>query len=154
MPLSRRAASKRLPSGACERPYRSAAPGAGLKHGYLRAADERATFLEQATIVAEKMIPGVRVIPFGHMGDGNIHFNLSRPEGDDGANMMSMAHDLEVAVHDLAVELDGSFSAEHGIGKLKRDELARYKSDVELDLMQRLKFALDPNGIMNPGKIL
>ena len=112
------------------------------------------TFLEQATIVAEKMIPGVRVIPFGHMGDGNIHFNLSRPEGDDGANMMSMAHDLEVAVHDLAVELDGSFSAEHGIGKLKRDELARYKSDVEFDLMQRVKSALDPNGIMNPGKIL
>ena len=68
--------------------------------------------------------------------------------------MMSMAHDLEVAVHDLAVELDGSFSAEHGIGKLKRDELARYKSDVEFDLMQRVKSALDPNGMMNPGKIL
>ena len=68
--------------------------------------------------------------------------------------MMAKAHDLELAVHDLAVQLDGSFSAEHGIGKLKRDELARYKSDVEFDLMQRVKAVLDPNGTMNPGKIL
>ena len=128
--------------------------GAGLKHDISVPLTSVPTFLEQATIVAEEMIPGVRVIPFGHMGDGNIHFNLSRPEGDDGANMMAMAHDLEVAVHDLAVELDGSFSAEHGIGKLKRDELARYKSDVEFDLMQRVKSALDPNGMMNPGKII
>ena len=88
------------------------------------------------------------------MGDGNIHFNLSRPADNDGAEMMAKAHDLEVAVHDLAVELDGSFSAEHGIGKLKRGELARYKDEVELDLMKAVKNVLDPRGMMNPGKIL
>ena len=128
--------------------------GPGLKHDISVPLTNVPSFLEQATIVAEDMIPGVRVIPFGHMGDGNIHFNLSRPEGNDGAEMMAKAHDLEIAVHDLAVDLDGSFSAEHGIGKLKRDELARYKSDVEFDLMQRVKLALDPNGTMNPGKVL
>ena len=68
--------------------------------------------------------------------------------------MMAKAHDLEVAVHDLAVELDGSFSAEHGIGKLKRGELARYKSKVEFDLMRKIKVALDPKNTMNPGKVL
>ena len=100
------------------------------------------------------MIPGIQVIPFGHIGDGNIHFNLSRPEGEDGGRLIEKAHDLEVAVHNLAVSLDGSFSAEHGIGKLKRAELARYKSNIELDLMQRVKAAIDPKGTMNPGKIL
>ena len=68
--------------------------------------------------------------------------------------MMAKAHDLEVSVHDLAVKLDGSFSAEHGIGKLKRGELARYKSDVEFDLMRKVKDVIDPNGTMNPGKVL
>ena len=128
--------------------------GLGLKHDISVPLTSVPTFLEKATTMAENMIPRVRVIPFGHMGDGNIHFNLSRPEGDDGANMMAKAHALELAVHDLAVQLDGSFSAEHGIGKLKRDELARYKSDIEFDLMKRVKAALDPNGTMNPGKIL
>lgn len=128
--------------------------GPGLKHDISVPLTKVPDFLDRATQVAEDMIPGVYVIPFGHMGDGNIHFNLSRPPESDGAEMMTKAHDLEVAVHDLAVELDGSFSAEHGIGKLKRGELARYKSDVEFELMQTIKGVIDPNGTMNPGKIL
>lgn len=128
--------------------------GAGLKHDISVPLTNVPAFLEQATDIVEAMIPGVNVIPFGHMGDGNIHFNLSRPPETDGAEMMAKAHDLEVAVHDLAVDLDGSFSAEHGIGKLKRGELARYKSDVEFDLMRKIKAALDPNDTMNPGKVL
>lgn len=128
--------------------------GAGLKHDISVPLTSVPIFLEKATMVSEHMIPDVQVIPFGHMGDGNIHFNLSRPEGDNGNEMMKKARDLEFAIHDLAVELDGSFSAEHGIGRLKRAELARYKSEIEFDLMQRVKDALDPKGTMNPGKIL
>ncbi|PPR61717.1 MAG: putative FAD-linked oxidoreductase [Alphaproteobacteria bacterium MarineAlpha4_Bin2] len=128
--------------------------GAGLKHDISVPLTSVPSFLDRATEAAEDMIPGVKIIPFGHMGDGNIHFNLSRPEGDDGRRMMEKAHDLEIAVHDLAVELDGSFSAEHGIGRLKRGELARYKSEIEFELMQRVKAALDPKGTMNPGKVL
>lgn len=128
--------------------------GAGLKHDISVPLTQVPVFLQKATETAEAMIPGVRVIPFGHMGDGNIHFNLSRPADSDGADMMAKAHDLEIAIHDLAVELDGSFSAEHGIGKLKRGELARYKDEVELDLMKTVKNVLDPQGTMNPGKVL
>lgn len=128
--------------------------GPGLKHDVSVPLTSVPEFLTRATATAERMIPGVRVIPFGHMGDGNIHFNLSRPADSDGGEMMAKGHDLEVAVHDLAVALGGSFSAEHGIGKLKKRELARYKPAVELELMATVKQALDPAGTMNPGKIL
>ena len=128
--------------------------GAGLKHDISVPLTNVPEFLEKATGIAEAMITGVNVIPFGHIGDGNIHFNLSRPPKTDSAEMMAKAHDLEVAVHDLAIQLDGSFSAEHGIGKLKRGELARYKSKVEFDLMRKIKVALDPKNTMNPGKVL
>jgi FAD/FMN-containing dehydrogenase len=128
--------------------------GPGLKHDISVPLTNVPEFLDRATDLATAMIPGIRVIPFGHIGDGNIHFNLSQPPETDRAKMMEKAHDLEVSIHDLAVELDGSFSAEHGIGKLKRHELARYKSDVELDLMQKMKDVIDPNGTMNPGKVL
>ena len=128
--------------------------GPGLKHDISVPLTSVPEFLDRATDIATEMIPGIRVIPFGHMGDGNIHFNLSRSPETDGSKMMQKAHDLEVSVHDLAVKLGGSFSAEHGIGKLKRDELARYKSDIELELMQKVKDVIDPNGTMNPGKVL
>ena len=128
--------------------------GPGLKHDISVPLTNVPEFLDRATTLATTMIPGICVIPFGHMGDGNIHFNLSCPPETDGAEMMAKAHDLEVSVHDLAVKLDGSFSAEHGIGKLKRGELARYKSDVEFDLMRKVKDVIDPNGTMNPGKVL
>jgi FAD/FMN-containing dehydrogenase len=100
------------------------------------------------------MIEGVRVAPFGHIGDGNIHFNLVQPDGADRTEFLERTHEIEVKIHDIATDLEGSFSAEHGIGQLKRDELARYKQPVEREMMLRIKTALDPKGLMNPGKVL
>jgi FAD/FMN-containing dehydrogenase len=88
------------------------------------------------------------------MGDGNIHFNLSQPLGEDREAFLDRTEHIEHVIHDIAVALDGSFSAEHGVGVLKKPELARYKTPVEIDLMRHIKQALDPDGIMNPGKIL
>ena len=93
-------------------------------------------------------------MPFGHLGDGNIHFNLTQPVGMDAQAFLDAWDHIERLVCDLAADLGGSFSAEHGIGELKRSSLLRYKSPVEIDLMRRLKRALDPHNIMNPGKIL
>jgi D-lactate dehydrogenase (cytochrome) len=99
-------------------------------------------------------MPEATVVAFGHLGDGNIHFNLSPRAETDPARFLARTEAVNRVVHDIAAAMDGSFSAEHGIGVLKRGELRRYKSAVELDLMRRLKTALDPDGIMNPGKLL
>lgn len=111
-------------------------------------------FIDQASGAVEAAMPGIRVCAFGHLGDGNIHFNLSQPRGMDRAVYMAQWDRLERIVSDIAASLDGSFAAEHGIGELKRESLLRYKSDVEIELMRRLKRTLDPGGIMNPGKVL
>ena len=111
-------------------------------------------FLDRARVAAEDTIADVRVAPFGHIGDGNIHFNLVQPVGADRAAFLARTHEIEVKIHDIATGLDGSFSAEHGIGQLKRDELTRYKQPVEREMMQRIKTTLDPKGLMNPGKVL
>jgi FAD/FMN-containing dehydrogenase len=94
------------------------------------------------------------VVAFGHLGDGNIHFNLSVPEGGDDRAFLDHWAAFSRIVHDVVISLGGSIAAEHGIGRLKRDELERTKSKVELDLMRTLKQALDPKGLMNPGRIL
>src|SRR5512134_3182286 len=99
-------------------------------------------------------MPGIRVVAFGHFGDGNIHFNLSQPVGADGAAFLAEWDRFDRIVADVAAELGGSFSAEHGIGRLKRNDMLRYKSPVELDLMRAIKRALDPRDIMNPGKVV
>ena len=104
-------------------------------------------------MLVETEMPGIRVCAFGHLGDGNIHFNLSQPEGMDGAAYLAEWGRFNRIVHDIVDGLGGSFSAEHGIGSLKRDEMERYRASVELDLMRTLKAAFDPKGIMNPGKI-
>ncbi len=127
--------------------------GAGLKHDVSVPLTAVATFLERATAETEIAVPGARVIPFGHMGDGNIHFNISRDPATDGATLFDKQHAIETTVHDIAVDLGGSFSAEHGIGQLKKHELTRYKSNTELDLMKTVKDAIDPEGLMNPGKL-
>lgn len=128
--------------------------GGSIKHDVSVAVSKVGEFLEQATALVEAELPGVRVCAFGHAGDGNIHFNLSQPEGADADAFLENRGRINRLIHDLAVSMGGSFSAEHGIGQLKRDDLARYKTDVELDLMRAMKKALDPTNIMNPGKVI
>ena len=93
-------------------------------------------------------------MPFGHVGDGNIHYNLLAPVGMSDEAFLSKSGDLTRAVHDVVAALGGSISAEHGLGQLRRAEALHYKSAVEIDLMRRVKAALDPLGIMNPGKVV
>jgi D-lactate dehydrogenase (cytochrome) len=99
-------------------------------------------------------MPGIRICGFGHIGDGNIHYNLTQPADATPDAFRARQGELNRVVHDIAVDLRGSISAEHGIGQLKRGELRHYKSPVALDVMRAVKSALDPNGIMNPGKVL
>jgi FAD/FMN-containing dehydrogenase len=128
--------------------------GAVIKHDVAVPVSKVASFIAQASDAVTRHIAGVRVIPFGHVGDGNIHFNLAQPVGADGAAFIADTQAINEIVHDIAAALDGSISAEHGIGILKRDELPRYKPAIALELMRRVKHALDPDGIMNPGKLL
>jgi FAD/FMN-containing dehydrogenase len=99
-------------------------------------------------------IPGARVCAFGHLGDGNIHYNISQPIGSDKQAFISRWRELNEIVHGLVLKFNGSISAEHGIGQLKRDELAAIRSPIEIDLMRRIKRAFDPANIMNPDKVL
>ncbi len=126
--------------------------GGSIKHDISVPVSRIPEFLEKALDLVETMVPGIRPVPFGHVGDGNLHFNLTQPAGADTAGFMARRDDVNRAVHDLVHDLGGSISAEHGIGRAKRDEIRRYKSAVEMDLMTRIKEALDPKGIMNPGK--
>jgi FAD/FMN-containing dehydrogenase len=128
--------------------------GASIKHDVSVPVSSIPAFIEQASAAAAELVPGVRPVPFGHVGDGNIHFNLSQPETMDAAEFLKLWQPMNELIHSLAMQLGGSFSAEHGIGFLKRDELARLKDPVALALMRSVKAALDPNGIMNPGKLL
>jgi FAD/FMN-containing dehydrogenase len=98
--------------------------------------------------------PGARLVPFGHIGDGNLHYNVSQPVGGDGQAFLAQSTAIERGVHDIVHRHGGSISAEHGIGRYKLDELVRYADPVELEMMRSVKRALDPNGIMNPGKVL
>ena len=128
--------------------------GGSIKNDVSLPLSRVAAFIDRATSAVQSALPGIRVCAFGHLGDGNIHFNLSQPKNMDRAAYMTEWERLERIVSDIAANLDGSFSAEHGIGELKRESLLRYKSDVEIELMRRLKRTLDPAGIMNPGKVL
>jgi FAD/FMN-containing dehydrogenase len=104
--------------------------------------------------VVEKTIPGARPVPFGHMGDGNIHFNVSQPLGADKEAYLARWEELNAAVHAVVTRMHGSISAEHGIGVLKRDLLPTVKDSVAMDVMRRFKTALDPRDTLNPGKVL
>jgi len=128
--------------------------GGSIKHDVAVPVSKTPEMINRATELVERLLPGVRVVAFGHLGDGNIHFNLSQPEGADKQEFLSHWHDVNERVHDLVVSLGGSFSAEHGIGQLKVGEMARLKSKVELDLMRTLKNALDPQNLLNPGKVI
>jgi FAD/FMN-containing dehydrogenase len=111
-------------------------------------------FLEEASAAAKAIIPSCRPVPFGHLGDGNVHFNVSQPVGADTAQFLARWAEVNDAVNKIVLKYNGSISAEHGIGKLKRESLTKVKDPVALELMRGLKRMLDPNGILNPGKVL
>ena len=128
--------------------------GGSIKHDISVPVSKVPEFLEAATARVRQMIPGCRPVPFGHIGDGNIHFNISQPVGADREAFLAHWEDVAAEVHAIVRDLGGSISAEHGIGTLKRDEMAATKQPVELAMMRGIKALLDPNGIMNPGKVL
>jgi FAD/FMN-containing dehydrogenase len=128
--------------------------GAEVKHDVSVPVSKQPDFIRRATAAVEKTVPGTRTVAYGHFGDGNIHFNLAAPAGMDAPTFMSRAADLHRAVYDIASDYGGSFAAEHGVGIVKLDEMARYRSPVELDLMRGMKKLLDPKGLFNPGKVL
>ncbi|HIJ62444.1 MAG TPA: FAD-binding oxidoreductase [Rhodospirillaceae bacterium] len=128
--------------------------GGSIKHDVSVPNASVPEFIRRATAAVETALPGVRVVPFGHVGDGNIHFNLSQPPAADKQAFIGEWQRMNRIVHDIVVAMGGSISAEHGIGKLKKDELCHYKAPVELEMMSKIKAALDPQGIMNPGKVV
>jgi FAD/FMN-containing dehydrogenase len=128
--------------------------GGSIKHDVSVPVGSIPDFIERAQELVKRIVPGSRPVPFGHFGDGNIHFNVSQPVEMDKADFLAKWDAIISAVHELVASFDGSVSAEHGIGRMKRALLAETKSDVELGLMRKVKQALDPNGIMNPGKLL
>jgi len=128
--------------------------GASIKNDISVPVSRVAEFLDQAGQAVSDRVPGTRIVAFGHVGDGNIHFNLSQPEGMEAGEFLDLWQALTAEVNAVADRLGGSFSAEHGIGLLKVRELAHYRGGVEIEVMRAIKRALDPVGIMNPGKIL
>ena len=128
--------------------------GASIKHDVSVPVSRVADFVNVAKAACIAYMPGLRPCPFGHFGDGNLHFNLSRPKGMADADFLTEYPAFNRIVHDIVHEMGGSFSAEHGIGKVKRAELRHYKDPVALELMSQIKQAIDPAGLMNPGKVL
>lgn len=128
--------------------------GGSIKHDISVPVAAIPAFHEEAAKAVEAMIPGARVVCFGHIGDGNLHYNVSQPVGMDKQLYLSKWHDLNHCIHQIVMRYNGSISAEHGIGVLKRGELQVFKQPLALDLMRRIKTAFDPNNIMNPGKML
>jgi D-lactate dehydrogenase (cytochrome) len=128
--------------------------GGSIKHDISVPVAAVPAFIEEANAAVVKLIPGSRPVPFGHLGDGNIHYNVSQPIGGNTADFMSRWHEVNEVVFAIVLRMGGSISAEHGIGVLKRDELPDVKDKVAIELMRGIKAMLDPLGIMNPGKVL
>jgi FAD/FMN-containing dehydrogenase len=124
--------------------------GASIKSDISVPISRVAEFFQKANDAMSKVIPGVRFVSFGHIGDGNLHYNLTQPINMSGEEFLAKWHDATNPMNDIVYSLNGSFSAEHGVGQLKRDELERYRSKVEIKIMKTVKSALDPKGIMNP----
>lgn len=131
-----------------------AAEGRNIKHDVSLPISRIADFIEATDAALLEAFPGARMVTFGHVGDGNLHYNLAPPKGGDEDSFMAAQSQANRIVHDSVASFGGSISAEHGIGQYKRAELLRYKSSVELQLMRSLKQALDPLALMNPGKVL
>jgi FAD/FMN-containing dehydrogenase len=128
--------------------------GGSIKHDVSVPVASIPQFIKQGNELVERLIPGARPVPFGHFGDGNIHYNISQPVGMEREEFLYQWDRVSSAVYDLVLEFGGSISAEHGIGVMKRDLLATKKDKVEMDLMRSIKKSLDPNNIMNPGKVV
>ena len=128
--------------------------GASIKHDVAVPIDAFAELVERGTAAVLDAAPGARPCIFGHLGDGNAHFNITQPAEMEPTDFLDRWGDVNRRVHDIAHALGGSISAEHGLGRLKRDEVLRYKSDIEMELMRSVKRALDPQNIMNPGKVV
>jgi FAD/FMN-containing dehydrogenase len=128
--------------------------GASLKHDISVPVSQVPRFIEVAGAWVGQHVPQGVLVSYGHLGDGNLHFNINQRAGTQVAQLQAVEQKVKRAIHDFVKEFGGSFSAEHGIGQLKVFELERYANPVELDLMKRIKHALDPNNIMNPGKVL
>ena len=128
--------------------------GGSIKHDVSVPIASIPAFLAEAVAAVEAMVPGCRPVPFGHMGDGNIHFNISQPVGADKAAFLARWEEMNALVHGIVAKYHGSISAEHGIGRLKRDLLPAAKGEVAMAMMRSIKQAFDPNGILNPGKVV
>jgi len=128
--------------------------GGSIKHDVSVPVASIPRFLEEATAAVERFMPGARPCPFGHLGDGNIHYNVSQPVGMDKQAFLDRWYEMNEVVHGVVTRLHGSISAEHGVGTLKRDLLPGVKDPVSLDVMRAIKRALDPAGVLNPGKVL
>lgn len=130
------------------------AEGFSIKHDISVPVSRIGEFIERAGAALRAAYPGIRIVAFGHVGDGNLHYNQSKPEAGENAAFMAAQPEVNRIVHDIVNALGGSISAEHGIGQLKRGELAHYKSAVEMEMMRAIKRTFDPQGLMNPGKVL
>ena len=128
--------------------------GASIKHDVSVPIAAVPQLIAEGVAAVEALVPGIRPCPFGHLGDGNVHFNFSQPEGADGQAFMAGAEAVHEAIYEVVLRLGGSISAEHGIGQLKTALLARVKDPVALEMMRAIKRALDPHHILNPGKLL
>jgi FAD/FMN-containing dehydrogenase len=128
--------------------------GGSIKHDVSVPVAAVPAFIAEANAAVTELIPGARPLPFGHLGDGNIHYNVNQPEGADKAAFLARWDDVNAVVFAVVAKFGGSISAEHGVGIMKRDLLPRVKDPVALDLMRTLKRTLDPKGILNPGKVL
>jgi len=128
--------------------------GLSIKHDVSLPVSRIAEFIAIAGSKLREEFPEVRIVCFGHVGDGNLHYNLSRSPADENNRFVAATPRVNTIVHDVVSDLAGSISAEHGVGQLKRAELRRYKSGLEMELMRSLKRAFDPRGLMNPGKVL
>ena len=130
------------------------AEGVSLKHDVSVPTSRVADFVAKGQVLVATMLPGARLVAFGHVGDGNLHFNVSQAPGDDGDDFRQRGLALTEAIYDLAIGMGGSFSAEHGIGVTKKDYLEQYRGGAEIELMRTLKAALDPKNTLNPGKVI
>ncbi len=128
--------------------------GGSIKHDVSVPINSIPAFLKEGIAAVEKLAPGVRPVPFGHLGDGNIHFNFTVPKNGDNPAFLARWNEIQDTVHDIVKRYHGSISAEHGLGIMKVHEIERYKSAAELDVMRALKRTLDPNNILNPGKVV